>query len=564
MTKINEKWLLASVIGTVWASSEIVLGSFLHNLKVPFSGTFLTSIGVIILISFNYRYKLKGVFWRAGLICALLKTMSPSAIIFGPMIAIFTESLLIEVSVRIFGINKIGFLIGSILAVSWTLVQKILNLIILYGFNIIKIYKDVVIYAQKQIRFETENIWMPIFLLLVIQLIIGIISAIVGIRAGMKIENQTVKKIETITKPISKPKTPKQNQQFTKYSVFHLFLNIAILISSIIVISLADWKIWSVLIILVIIFWISRYKRALKQISRPKFWLFFFLITMITVFVFSNLSSNPLSFSEAMLIGLEMNSRATILILGFSTIGAELYNPKIKDFFKKTHFNQLQIALEMSVESLPSVLSNIPDARTILKNPSSVVYQFVQFSEERIKKFQKENHFPQKIIFITGKINSGKTTVLKKIIDILKSKNFDLKGFYSEKILEENTVLGYDLVNVSTLRKMKFLRRTKGDTSEKIGSYSIDKQGLEYGVKTLENIDDKTDFAIIDEVGFYELNDKGWAESLRNLKKLNKTSLIVVSRIDFLDKVIKKFEIYDYQIFNVEKDNFNKIENYLF
>ena len=42
--KLSEKWIKASIIGTIWAASEIVLGSFLHNLRVPLSSNFLTGI----------------------------------------------------------------------------------------------------------------------------------------------------------------------------------------------------------------------------------------------------------------------------------------------------------------------------------------------------------------------------------------------------------------------------------------------------------------------------------------------------------------------------------------
>jgi hypothetical protein len=89
--ELSDKWIKASIIGTLWAASEIVLGSFLHNLKVPFSGNVLTAIGLVILISVSYIWTEKGLFWRAGLICAIMKTMSPSAVIFGPMIAIMSE-----------------------------------------------------------------------------------------------------------------------------------------------------------------------------------------------------------------------------------------------------------------------------------------------------------------------------------------------------------------------------------------------------------------------------------------------------------------------------------------
>ena len=127
MTKydLSEKWIKASIVGTIWAASEIVLGSFLHNLKVPFSGNVLTGIGIVILISLGSTWRENGLFWRAGLICAIMKTISPSAVIFGPMIAILSESLLLELSVRLFGRTLLGFALGAVLAMTWNLFQRI-------------------------------------------------------------------------------------------------------------------------------------------------------------------------------------------------------------------------------------------------------------------------------------------------------------------------------------------------------------------------------------------------------------------------------------------------------
>ena len=41
---VNDKWIKASVLAGLWAGVEIIAGSFLHNLRIPFSGTFLTFI----------------------------------------------------------------------------------------------------------------------------------------------------------------------------------------------------------------------------------------------------------------------------------------------------------------------------------------------------------------------------------------------------------------------------------------------------------------------------------------------------------------------------------------
>lgn len=140
---ISEKWIRASIIGTIWAAAEIVLGSFLHNLRVPFSGNMLTAIALVILIAVSYRWRQHGLYWRAGVICALMKAMSPSAIIFGPMLAIIAESVLLEVSVRLLGRTYAGFIVGSMLAMSWNLFQKIFNMVIFYGGNLVEIYSSI-------------------------------------------------------------------------------------------------------------------------------------------------------------------------------------------------------------------------------------------------------------------------------------------------------------------------------------------------------------------------------------------------------------------------------------
>ncbi|MBT3631717.1 MAG: hypothetical protein HN525_10405, partial [Candidatus Marinimicrobia bacterium] len=53
-------WLKAAMLGSLWASIEIILGSFLHNLHIPFSGTFLASVGLILMINGYKLWPVKG------------------------------------------------------------------------------------------------------------------------------------------------------------------------------------------------------------------------------------------------------------------------------------------------------------------------------------------------------------------------------------------------------------------------------------------------------------------------------------------------------------------------
>jgi len=49
--KLDDIWLKSAVAGSLWACVEIVLGSFLHNLHLPFAGSFLTAVALVFLVA---------------------------------------------------------------------------------------------------------------------------------------------------------------------------------------------------------------------------------------------------------------------------------------------------------------------------------------------------------------------------------------------------------------------------------------------------------------------------------------------------------------------------------
>lgn len=545
--RLNEKWLKSSVIGTVWASSEIVLGSFLHNLKIPFSGSLLTAIGLVILISAAYLWKEKGIFWRAGLICALMKTLSPSAVIFGPMIAIFAEALLLEISVRLLGRNYVGFITGSVLAVSWSFAQKIFNFLIFYGFNIVDLYKNLMEYTERQLNLHFNTLWVPLFMLLSVYVLIGLTAAVTGIRTGQKLVS---KPLEFNPEKYANPFTFKKNnaKHPFRYSLVWLTINFMLIIAGLLLISLADWKIWIIAVPVIAAVWIARYKRALRQLSKPKFWMFFVFITMLTAFLFTKMQG--LTVFEALLTGLEMNFRATVLILGFSVLGTELYNPKIRQFFSKTHFKQLPVALELSTESLPQVISSVPDLKTIAKNPVAVVSHLIAYAEFRIAQIKTEYAFQPRIFVIKGKIGSGKTTVVKELIENLKNKGIKIGGIFTQKIFENDERIGYDIVDAKTNTAETFLRINHCETCEKIGIFSIFPEGIRKGEESLHPEKTENDqVVVIDEVGKLELNGKGWAKQLDYLIQSGRNHLLIAVRDEFSEEVLEKWNIQHAAVF---------------
>ncbi|MFA6404218.1 MAG: nucleoside-triphosphatase [Salinivirgaceae bacterium] len=485
-----------------------------------------------------------------------MKTMSPSAVIFGPMIAIFSEAVLLDITVRLFGKTLFGYILGGMLAMSWNLFHKIMNYILFYGLNIIEIYTNLLKYAQKQLDIHFEIVWLPILVLLLIYCVLGFLSAIIGIKVGRKIVKQPADyKLFNVATTHSE-KLNKTKPEFN-YSMVWLFINIVAIIGSLILLNYS-FIFGASSIVAIVTIWAFRYKRALRQLSKPKFWLFFVFITMITAFVFTKLQAKSLE--HALLIGIQMNLRAVIIIVGFSVLGTELYNPKIREFFLKTYFKQLPLALELSFASLPSMIANIPDFKTIIKNPVSVIYQIISQAEFRLNEIK--NNFSQKIFIVSGAIGQGKTTQLQKIIEACKAKNISVGGIYSPRIVENETTIGYDIVDIMNNTRAEFLRKTEDKSLTKIGRYTILPAGLQIGINALmpsKNSNNKV--VIIDEIGLLELDNQGWANNLNDLLKASNSHLILAVRDSFTEQVIQKWKFKEYTLYNISNKDYLEISD---
>ncbi len=565
--KLSEVWLKASVLGATWAASEIILGSFLHNLHVPFKGNVLTAIGIILLIAASYRWKDRGLFWRSGLICAMMKAMSPSAVIFGPMVAIFMEAVLFEMSVRALGRNILGFITGAALAMSWVLFQKLANLLIYYGSNIVEIYSGVLRFVEKQLNISTQLFWQPLLLLLCLYLLFGIITALIGIKIGKEItaSGNEVKDIKFIEEATELPERFKGRQVSFDHSIAWLIGSFVGLIGLLTLIGVSEVYLWFPVSVLAISIWVVRYKKAMHQLSRPRFWISFGVISLLAAITITYISGEKDALVTGLLTGLEMNARAAVVIIGFSALGTELYNPRIRNFLQNSSYRNISGALELAFETLPSVFSHLPDARTFFTKPAGVVKLLLSLADKR---YAELNMGVQPfVIILSGEVAEGKTTLLSNLAIQLKKENISAIGFLAPRILLDGQTIGYDLTSIETGETVEFMRLSslplkqpdsrslnmtgatadQESTGGRHGKFLINKMSLDWGKRILstDNIRDKQ-VVMIDEIGRFELHGEAWSESIESLLQIPDLCLIITVRSNLIPDVISKFGLYRY------------------
>ena len=547
--QLSNLWLKASVLGCFWASSEIVIGSFLHNLRIPFCGNILTAIGIIIMVSVGQIWTERGLFWRTGLVCALMKSISPSAIIFGPMLGIFSEALLMELCTFVFRKSIITFLIGGALAMSWNLVQVLLGYVITYGSSIVSLYEKLTEMFQHQLGIVSQNFWWPIEIILIFYLAGGLLAAAIGLYIGRVARKKEI--VNTIEADNSKNIYKTQSSQLQgTFSLWLLLLNIILIIAALTVFNLRKLPVTILVVGVLAIFWIIKYPKVLRPLKKPGFWIFMIITTILSAYLFTSLSTGK---SNGWIIGVEMNLRAIVMILGFAVVGRELRNPVVGKWLHGIGFKQLPYALELAFESLPAVISNMPGWKEITRNPIASFSSYIYKADKLLELHERNHNNLQKIIIITGERSEGKTTFLKNIISIFKAEEQGIQGFLSLAIFENETKIGYNLLNISDNKEMKFISENESQGMIKFRKYYFSNDAIAYGNNILMSYSNTNDILIIDEIGPWELEGGGWFEGINMLTKFSRYKMIWVVRKEILDDVIKKWDLINPVIIDVSK-----------
>ncbi len=389
--QLNEVWLKAAIVGGSWAAIEIIIGSFLHNLRIPFSGSLLSAFAVILMVSFSLKWKIKGLIWRAGLICALMKSISPSAILLGPMLCIFLEALFMELAISVFGNKWLAYIFGGALSMLSTLTYKSIAILVLYGFNIVTLFEKIFYFASNKLNVQNSNPWLLVLLLIIVYALIGIIAAFIGIAIGKKSQTkQTLHKkydVELVSN-----KQPFQINKEQKFFVMLLFSHLIIIILTLFLLNHINLYSNILLVTLYVTFCISHYKGAFKRLKKPMFWLQIFLITILAAlfwngFNFTSGSIDP----QGLIIGLKMNLRAILVVIGFSSLSVELRNPVIKDLLFRKGFQNIYLSLSLSFNALPVMMTGIPKPKCFLISPIKSISSIILYADEWLMLIEKSN-----------------------------------------------------------------------------------------------------------------------------------------------------------------------------
>ncbi len=540
--KNYDKWLKAAVIGSLWGASEIVLGSFLHNLRVPFSGNLLTAIGIILMVAGHRLWPERGIIFRAGLICAALKTMSPSPVILGPMLSIFMQASLMELAILTGRRSNLGYILGGGLAVSWNLVYRILSSIILYGSSLIALYQNLVDFLAEQLRWEIPAYWSPILLLWALFFGWGAAAAVAGIIVSRAAEKAKQPWHLQAAPPLPTPVG--RNGQGKGWYILRPLLVLALLISGLYSIHQmpALYSLIALLGFLGLSYWYNA-TLILRFARKRGFWMAIAIMILLSGLL---MGQEPGLSRDGLHVGLSMAMRAVYVIIGFGIISSELQRPQILALFANRRMEAFMAAVKTAFQTTPLLMENIPGKKA-WRQPIRVLTSMVGSMEYSLE-YMRDQHFKRQTVFVvTGDKGQGKTSMVKELVDQLTRRNHCPAGILAPDIVKDGKRVGYRVQDIRSGRERLLCERQEGTNQL---PYLFHQKGIQHGEEALKpGHTAKADLVIVDEVGPYELQGKGWDKALKKLLPVWDGPILLVVRTSLVDSVAQHYKLRPTKIF---------------
>jgi len=510
---LSDLWLKAAVLGSLWASIEIIVGSFLHNLRIPLAGSLLAATGAGLLTGAHQIWPERGLFWRAGLICALMKSISPTAVVLGPMIGIFTESLLLEAATRLLGRTALGYAVGGALAVSSTLFQKIAGFIVTFGLNVVALYVRLCEFAARSLRLPFLGPLELLVALAVIDVLLGASVALAARRVGRK------------TRAVPLPPLPQEEGAWhgfkldpqQKFSLVLLAGDLTGLAAGLLL--LQAYPLWAALLwAAAFTVWVGhRYRGGLRRFRRPRLWIELAALMLLSGLLLGA-SQNGLGrwTWNGLREGLEMIVRAWLIIAGFAAVSVELRNPRIIEWFTRRRMRGFSDALGVAFQALPAFAAALAEQRQFVRRPLAALSHLLGQADAWLQAYQRKQPPAPRVIILAGDLHQGKTSVAAEVVRRLRERGLAVGGLLAPGLWRDGERWGFDIEDLLDGRR-PLCRRDAAPQEVAAGPFKFLPEGLEFGRQALSLTRLKAAGAavvVVDEVGPLELSEAGWAQAL--------------------------------------------------
>jgi nucleoside-triphosphatase THEP1 len=529
-------WNRAAALGSLWAAFEIVVGSFLHNLRVPFAGTVMATASVFLITAAAQVWTDKGLIWRTALVCALMKSVSPSAVLLSPMIGIFVEGVILQVSLRLLGRGWLGCAAGGALAVSYTLLQKMVSLTIIYGIDLMRVFTGLVQFASQRTGWQGLQPGGVLLALVSIQGTLGITAGLVGWYVGRRVQDTYASSPEDVARLITTQSTPRQDSAAFKRSLPVLAVWLLALPAGLWLVGTAPLSLSVPAVAVVVAAVLLRYRHTAARLSNPRLWAEILLLALLSGLVLGAAGRDT---GGGLLAGARMALRAVLVVVLFAAIGVEVAHPRILRLLSRGRLAVVQAAVQSAFRALPDFLASIPNLKDVLTEPVLTMARLFRLVDRWQERFSARRR-----VILTGGRGEGKTTLCLALAERARRAGWTVGGIVSPCYGNSGQREVYLVKDLQSGEERVLARRSEQEGTIRVGAFAFDPDGIAFGRQALESAKEaNVQLLIVDEVGPLELRGDGWAPVLQHLLADGFGVMVWVVRLELVEEVQKRYPL---------------------
>jgi len=165
----------------------------------------------------------------------------------------------------------------------------------------------------------------------------------------------------------------------------------------------------------------------------------------------------------------------------------------------------------------------------------------------------------KRVLLLTGSPGVGKTTLLMKVVEVLKVKGYSVGGMISREVRSCGTRIGFEILDLAS-SKRGWLAHVNQKTGPRVGKYRVNLKDLDsIGVEAILKATRESDVIAIDEIGPMELFSENFRRAVKEAVESGKLVVGVIhwkARDGLVDAVKKR---QDAEVFTVTFENREKL-----
>ena len=174
---MKKNYIIISILGTLWGLLETHVGTFLHVVDVPFVGLIMMAFGMFFQTAARRITRMRGSALLMAIVAAFLKVLFIGGIALPTVIAIFIQSLVLELVYWSASPGRIRMSVAGACAVCYSLFHPFLSMPILMGLTMLDAWHRIVAGGSALFHLPKESGLFIISVLFVVHLLTGFMAS---------------------------------------------------------------------------------------------------------------------------------------------------------------------------------------------------------------------------------------------------------------------------------------------------------------------------------------------------------------------------------------------------